>query len=74
MGATFIELVVILTGVIVASLIAGAVWEWWGGWWAIAAWPIGFCIGLVPFLLIAAVLDLIALFRKVISHSRHRRR
>jgi hypothetical protein len=73
-GMTLVEFVVILTGVIFASLFAGRIWEWWGGWWVLLAWPIGFGIAMLPFLLLAGLLDLIDLLRRTMNRNRNQRR
>jgi protein-S-isoprenylcysteine O-methyltransferase Ste14 len=63
-GMTLIEFVVILWGVIFASFFSGAIWDAWGGWWAIPAWLVGFGVAMLPLLLLAGLLDGITLLRR----------
>jgi hypothetical protein len=66
-GMTLIEFLAILWGVFFASYTAAAVWHVRSPWWAILTWPIGFCLAMLPLLLIAALLDGIAFLRRRFS-------
>jgi hypothetical protein len=67
---TLLEFLVILTAACIATLVAAALWDPWGGWWTVITWPIGFLIGLVPFLLLAAALDLLSFVRRRMGSSK----
>jgi TRAP-type C4-dicarboxylate transport system permease small subunit len=63
-AATLIELLVILTGVVSGTLFAHALADRWPAWWRLLTWPVGFALGLLPFLLLAAVLDAMTFLRR----------